>query len=51
MTRAQVATAPRTIVVELRAEEYQALEAACQGRRVTAPQLIRVVVLKLAREL
>jgi hypothetical protein len=32
-------------------EEYRAIELACRGRRVTAPELIRIAALKLAREL
>jgi hypothetical protein len=39
----------RRVVVELFAEEYRALEAACGGRCITAAELVRVVALRLAR--
>jgi len=29
--------------------EYQALEAACRGRCITAPELVRLVAVRLAR--
>ena len=46
---ARAAVEPRRIVVELSADEYQALEAFCRGRRVTVPELVGVVALRLAR--
>ena len=42
------AAEPRRVVVELEPSEYQALEAACRGRCITAPELVRIVALRLA---
>jgi hypothetical protein len=43
------AAEPRRVVVEMDPGEYQALEAACRGRCITAPELVRLVALRLAR--
>jgi hypothetical protein len=40
---------PKRVVVELRADEYRALEAACRGRCLTVPELVRLVALRLAQ--
>ena len=40
---------PKRVVVEFSADEYRALEAACRGRCMTAPELVRLVALRLAR--
>jgi hypothetical protein len=42
---------PTRSVVELHPADSQALEAACRGRRITAPELVRVVALRLVRAL
>jgi len=42
---------PKRLVVELSADDYRALEAACRGRCMTAPELVRLVALRLARAL
>jgi hypothetical protein len=42
---------PKRVVVEFSADEYRALEAACRGRCVTLPELVRVVALRLTRTL
>jgi hypothetical protein len=47
----RTAIEPRRVVVELQPDEYQALEAACRGRCFTAPELIRLVALRLTRAL
>jgi hypothetical protein len=49
--RAAAAAEPRRVVVELDPCEYQALEVACRGRCITAPELIRLVALRLTRTL
>jgi hypothetical protein len=46
-----MAAEPRRVVVELSADEFRALEAACRGRCITAPELIRLVALRLTRVL
>jgi hypothetical protein len=40
---------PRRVVVELHPDEYRALEAACKGHCITAPEFVRLVALRLAR--
>jgi hypothetical protein len=40
---------PKRVSVEFTADEWRALEAACRGRCVTAPELVRLVALRLAR--
>lgn len=40
---------PKRVVVELEAWEYEALEVACRGHCITAPDLVRLVALRLAR--
>jgi hypothetical protein len=40
---------PTRVVVELSPAEYRALEQACKGRCLTAPELVRLVALRLAR--
>ncbi|MGH3084696.1 MAG: hypothetical protein ACRDNP_11705 [Gaiellaceae bacterium] len=47
--RRLAAVEPRRVVVELRPDEYRALEDACKGRCLTAPELIKLVALRLAR--
>lgn len=42
---------PKRISVEFSADEYRALEAACRGRCITAPELVRLVALRLAQAL
>jgi hypothetical protein len=43
------AAEPRRQVVELSPAEYRALETACRGRCLTAPELVRLVALRVAR--
>jgi hypothetical protein len=45
----RAAAEPRRVVVEFHPDEYRALEAACQGRCITAPELVRLVALRLTR--
>jgi hypothetical protein len=40
---------PRRVIVELTPGEYRALEQACRGRPITAPEFVRLVALRLAR--
>ena len=42
---------PKRIVVELTAAEWEGLERSCRGRCISAPELVRVVTLRLARVL
>jgi hypothetical protein len=42
---------PKRVVIEFTADEYGALEQACKGRCLTAPELVRLVALRLARAL
>jgi hypothetical protein len=46
---APAARKPKRVVVELDADEYRMLEAACRGRCITVPELVRLVALRLAR--
>jgi len=46
-----VARAPKRVVVEFSADEYRAFETACRGRCITAPELVRLVALRLVRAL
>jgi hypothetical protein len=47
--RQAIALEPRRVVVELSPDEYRALEVVCRGRCITAPELVRLVALRLAR--
>jgi hypothetical protein len=49
--RRLAAVEPRRIVLELRPAEYEALERACKGRCISAPELIKLVALRLSRAL
>jgi hypothetical protein len=44
-----VATEPRRVVVELHPADYEVLATACRNRRLTPPELIQLVALRLAR--
>lgn len=46
-----IATEPRRVVLELHPDDYHALEVFCRDRRVTVPEMVRVVALRLARAL
>lgn len=47
--RREMAVEPRRVVLELRPDEYRALETLCRDRSCTVPELVRVVALQLAR--